>query len=554
MKKILSMLLALTLTVSLVPTARGSEAAVPFAPSWVSKESYLVFPGDPVYAPENWARVLAQREAAEQGGLLDYEGRDWAQGSPGECYETALIRLKCAENYGQDEFEAKAAFLSAGRAFSAAASGWYDQNRGRDETYYRLTVEKYRAYVLYHPAYSENLGRGLLPALDHLGMELVDFFTAPYMDRVGQEEKDVVIALVAEAREDYQREKDRVSVTIDGASLLLDTAPQIKSQRVMVPIRAIAEALGADVVWDGAARILMDRGDSRVTLQLGSPQAQVNGETVEMDVAPYADGNRTYVSARYVSEFFGQSVVWNGEDRRVEITETKSREQTQAEEWLLSLGALLGFVEGGDPTQFGFYPRPAYTETGLPGGNETVLPRDLCRELLAEDWSIGSREELLSAVHEILETGHDSAFQEAAKEIRNLSDGEIARRAKRLGEVDEYMWPYTKELWEKWHKTGIRGWDLGRCATLCRWGYTAGYLTYSEAIELLDSAVQEVRERFTSWDRFYENFLEGYYWCVREDLGDSEIWDTQLGKTYLYLKNAPETRALFSNAGWESRT
>lgn len=546
MKKILSMLLALTLTISLVPTARGSEAAVPFAPSWVSEESYLVFPGDPVYAPENWARVLAQREAAEQGGLLDYEGRDWAQGSPGECYETALIRLKCAENYGEDEFEAKAAFLSAGRAFSAAASGWYDQNRGRDELYYRLSVEKYRAYVLYHPAYSENLGRGLLPALDHLGIELVDFFTAPYMDRVSQEDKDIVIALVADAREDYEREKNRVSVTVDGSPLLLDTAPQLQSQRVMVPIRAIAEALGADVEWQAAGdRIVMGRGGSQVILKLGSTQAQVNGKPMEMDVAPYAQGNRTYVPARYVSEFFDQSVVWNGEDRRVEITEKKSREQTEAEDWLLPLGALLGFVKGGDPAQFGFYPRPAYTETGLPGGNQTILPRDLCRELLVEDWSIESREELLSAVNEILETGHDGAFQEAAKEIRNLSDREIAQRAHRLGEVDEYMWPYTKELWEKWHKTGIRGWDLGRCAALCRWGYTAGYVTYAEAIDLLEPAVRELQERFESWDQLYENFLEGYYWCVREDLGDSEIWDTDLGKTYLYLKNDPGTRTLF---------
>ena len=250
MKKIISLLLALSLACTLVPSALGAEEAAAAAPSWMEGSAYLTFPGDPVYQPESWAKILAQREQAEQGGLLAYEGRDWAEGSPGQCYETALIRLKCAENYGEDEFEAKAAFLSAGRAFHAAESGWYDQNRGRDETYYRLSVEKYRAYVLYHPLYSENLGRGLVPALDALGMTLDDFFNAPYMDRVSQTDRAMVAELVSAYQNVYDREKNRIAVELDGQPLGMDTIPQVREQRVMVPIRAIAEALGADVEWD----------------------------------------------------------------------------------------------------------------------------------------------------------------------------------------------------------------------------------------------------------------------------------------------------------------
>ncbi len=551
MKKTFSLLTALVMTLSLAPAALGAEAASPVPPSWMGAEDYLVFPGDPVYEPESWDGILSRRQAAAEGGLLDYEGRDWAQGSPGQCYETALIRLKCAENYGEDEFEAKAAFLSAGRAFHAAESGWYDQNRGRDETYYRLSVEKYRAYVLYHPLYSENLGRGLVPALDALDMTLADFFDAPYMDRVSQADRTLVAGLTAEYQESYDREKNRITVELDGAALAMDTAPQTVAQRVMVPIRAIAEALGADVTWDaGTNGVTLDRAGTSVFMTIGRTTAMVNGEPTEMDVAPYAENNRTYVSARYVSEFFGQRVDWDGEGRRVVIAEDKSGWDGM-EDRLLPMGSLLGFLEGGDPNLFGFYSRAPYTETvHSPNGvneNRTVAPFSLCRETLAGTWSIPDRETLLETVGEILENGNQKDFLEAANEVKTLSDSELARRTEKLDQVDRYMWPWTKALWKKWDKTGIRSWDLCRAASLVEWGYTAGYVSYGEAMELLAAAGEELEEKFDSWDQVYENFLEGYYWCLREDLGDKTVWDTDLGLAWQYLKNSPDTRTLFDD-------
>lgn len=554
-KRFMPLLLSLAMILSALPNAWGAEAFAPMPtpPSWVAAEDYLVFPGDPAYEGESWADILSRREAAEKGGLLDYEGRDWAEGSPAECYETALIRLKCAENYGDDEFEAKAAFLSAGRAFHAAESGWYDQSRGKDETYYRLSVEKYRAYVLYHPAYSENLGRGLVPALDALDMTLADFFDAPYMDRVSGEDRAVVAELVAGYQESYDREKNRISVELDGAPLAMDVAPQVSAQRVMVPIRAIAEALGADVTWDSATNaVTLKRAGETIYMTIGKTAVMVNGEPAEMDVAPYAENNRTYVPARYVSEFFGQKVDWDGEGRRVVISEDKTdRADSGLEELLLPMGSLLGFLREGDPTVFGFYLRAPYTETAhsVNGVNEnrTVAPFSLCRETLAGTWEIRDREELLETVGEILETGNQKDFLDAADEVKNLSDREIERRTKKLDEVDQYMWPYTKALWKKWGKTGIRAWDLCRAATLTEWGYTAGYVTYSEAMELLSPATQELKGSFESWEQVYENFLEGYYWCLREDLGDRSVWDTELGMAWQYLKNSPDTRTLFND-------
>lgn len=553
MKRTLAAVLSLILALSLVPAAFGAEVVAPAAPSWVAAEDYLIFPGDPVYEPESWADVLARRQEAEKGGLLPHEGRDWAEGSPGQCYETALIRLKYAENCGEDETEAKAAFLAAGRAFGAAESGWYDQNRGRDETYYRISVEKYRAYLLYHVAYIDDWGRGLVPALDTLGMTLDDFFNAPNMDRVSGEDRTAVEQSVSAYWDFYIGEKSRLTVYVDGALLQMDTSVQVRNERTMAPIRPLAEALGAEVEWDPDTwEVTMTRAGSTVRMTPGDPTAWVDGERVEMDVAPYADRNRTYFPVRYAAELFGQTVVWNASGRQVEITEGKeAAENPDTEAWVLGMGALLGLLESGDPARFGFYPRAPHPvtrrdENGVPR-SRMLEPTVECRTILAGSWEVPDREALFAAVDDLLTQGNDEDFQAAAKEIRYLSDSEITRRANRLGGADKYMWPRTKALWNKWGKKGIRAWDLCRAATLVEWGYTAGYVTYAEALDLLIPAAQELADTFASWDEVYENFLEGYYWCLREDLGDKTVWDTDLGMVWQYLKNSPDTRTLFDN-------
>lgn len=554
MKRSLSLLLTLFLILPLCPAALGAEE-LPAPPSWIEAENYIRFPGDPAYQGESWEEILRQRQAAAEGGLLAYEGRDWAVGSPGQCYETGLIRLRCAENYGEDEFEAKAAFLAAGRAFHAAESGWYDQTRGRDETYYRLSVEKYRAYVLYHPEYADNLGRGLVPALDALGMTLEDFFAGPYMDRVTESDRALVAAAVEAYQPAYDREKARITLYLDGAALTMDTEIQVRQQRVMVPIRAIAEALGADVGWDEETwEVTLTRAGTVIALTPEKTAVTVNGELRELDTAPYADQNRTYVPARFVAELFGQTVTWDGEKRRVDIGEDKPEGAAGLEERLKPMGALLGILAGGDPNRFGFYPRAPYTRTtlGEHGVNENrqVIPSQVCREILEGTWELGDREALLAAVEEILERGDNEAFQAAAAEVKGLSDRELARQLEGMGEVDRYMWPWTRELGKKWGETGIRAWDLSRAAALLQWGYTAGYVTYGEAMELLEPAVGEIETTFDSWDAFYENFLEGYYWCLREK-AEGSVWETELGAGYQYLKSDPVTRTLFDGSLFE---
>lgn len=110
-----------------------------------------------------------------------------------------------------------------------------------------------------------------------------------------------------------------VHVNLNGEFLQFpDAQPTIVNDRTMLPIRALVEAMGAQVDWDEAAsRVTITLGDTVVTLTIDSNDITVEqgGETttITMDVAPFIDPEsaRTYVPVRFVSEAFGLQVGWD---------------------------------------------------------------------------------------------------------------------------------------------------------------------------------------------------------------------------------------------------
>lgn len=198
MKKLGAFLLALALAVSLVPAALAAEPVTPTPPEWINAEDYLTFPGDEVYLPENWAKVEALREEARNGALLVIDGsQDGAEGSPGMCYETGLVRIKYGLNAGieQGDKNGRKAFYSAGRAFQAAQEDdWGTYGKEHDELYHRLQVETYRAWAIFSSTYASNYKLTLLPSLYALNMTADDFFAGQYMYLVPAERKANITA------------------------------------------------------------------------------------------------------------------------------------------------------------------------------------------------------------------------------------------------------------------------------------------------------------------------------------------------------------------------
>lgn len=99
---------------------------------------------------------------------------------------------------------------------------------------------------------------------------------------------------------------------VGGVAKVMDVAPYIKGDRTYVPMRYAAEIIGADVVWDDAARtVTLTKGEDVVVFTIGSTSYTVNGEAMTADVAPEITNSRTMLPARFVAEAFGAVVGWD---------------------------------------------------------------------------------------------------------------------------------------------------------------------------------------------------------------------------------------------------
>ena len=114
-----------------------------------------------------------------------------------------------------------------------------------------------------------------------------------------------------------------IRVIVNGTQLTLDVPPTIQNGRTLVPMRAIFEALGASVHWDDStSTIRAYRREDAIILQLGNRTAWVNGPELRMDLAPVAIGGRTMVPLRFVAEALGAEVAWVDATRTVTVQHT----------------------------------------------------------------------------------------------------------------------------------------------------------------------------------------------------------------------------------------
>lgn len=110
------------------------------------------------------------------------------------------------------------------------------------------------------------------------------------------------------------------TVVVDGQILELDANPLLREGRVLVPLRPIFEALGAVITWDEQARrVNALRGERLISLVMGEETAQVGGVSVPLDVPPQIIQARTMVPLRFVAESMGAEVNWDSYARRVSV-------------------------------------------------------------------------------------------------------------------------------------------------------------------------------------------------------------------------------------------
>ncbi len=109
-----------------------------------------------------------------------------------------------------------------------------------------------------------------------------------------------------------------VTIQVNGSTVSFDQAPIERSGRVYVPLRGVFERLGASVVYSN--RVINATGNGHnVNLRIGSSTATVDGNNVGLDSPPFLVGSRTLVPLRFVAQALGATVNYNNGTRVVSI-------------------------------------------------------------------------------------------------------------------------------------------------------------------------------------------------------------------------------------------
>lgn len=124
-----------------------------------------------------------------------------------------------------------------------------------------------------------------------------------------------------------------ITVTLDYVDIAFSQPPVIQNDRTLVPLRAIFEAMGASVTWNGEAKTITSvLDDTTVIMTLGDNIMLVNKTEKVLDCAPQLIGERTLVPVRAVAESFGCKVDWNGATRNVSILSQSFLEKAETTE------------------------------------------------------------------------------------------------------------------------------------------------------------------------------------------------------------------------------
>lgn len=117
--------------------------------------------------------------------------------------------------------------------------------------------------------------------------------------------------------------EEEIRVIVNGEEVSFpDQKPEIVNDRTLVPLRAIFEALKAEVSWDENTKtVSSQKGELSVSLSINSDQLYQNGIAKTLDVPAQILNGRTMVPVRAISEAFNCQVSWDQNTKTVTVTE-----------------------------------------------------------------------------------------------------------------------------------------------------------------------------------------------------------------------------------------
>lgn len=137
--------------------------------------------------------------------------------------------------------------------------------------------------------------------------------------------KIAILILAAVFMTGFKAQND-VKIYVNGKFVKSDQPPLIFENRTFVPVRVIAEGLGAKVEYHREdMTVTIEKNNTNILLAIGDDTAWYSdvekSGPVLLDETAFIRNNRTYLPLRAISELFDMDVNWDAKKRLVYIDE-----------------------------------------------------------------------------------------------------------------------------------------------------------------------------------------------------------------------------------------
>lgn len=109
-----------------------------------------------------------------------------------------------------------------------------------------------------------------------------------------------------------------VNIIINNKALDRDPPPMKVAGQVMLPLRSVFNALGAEVRYENKV-ITARRGKKEVVMSPNVREALIDGQEVSMNVPPMVFGGSTYVPLKFVANALGDSVAYDSGSNTIRV-------------------------------------------------------------------------------------------------------------------------------------------------------------------------------------------------------------------------------------------
>ncbi len=123
--------------------------------------------------------------------------------------------------------------------------------------------------------------------------------------------------------ETEEKADEAIKVVVNGNEIVFaDQAPIIKNDRTLVPLRGVLETMGIEIEWNAEEQsVNAVRGETYALFKIGDTTLKTAAGEITLDVAPEIISDRTMIPLRAVTEAFGAKVEWDADTKTVTITD-----------------------------------------------------------------------------------------------------------------------------------------------------------------------------------------------------------------------------------------